>query len=109
MQFFKIVSNERFHVRKVDGIVFLAVWTNVLVNEFGLTLQDSNALSMEPVLAFVATDVKSAKRKVKNLKLFLVEAFNLKLFSQNLLEQSFFRAQAFEIFPKQIKNFQINL
>lgn len=61
VQIFEIASDECFCVYKVYRIIFLAIGTDVLVDEFSLAGQDSDALSMEPVLAFVTADVESIK------------------------------------------------
>lgn len=62
VQLLKIAADKCLHVGKVDRVVFLAVGTNVLVDELSLALQDSDAFSVEPVLAFVAANVKSVRK-----------------------------------------------
>ena len=66
-QFFEMCASKRLRVCKVNRVVLLTIWTNVFVNEVRFTLQDSNALSMEPILAFVATNVEPERSEQENV------------------------------------------
>lgn len=57
-QVLKVVLRKRFCVGEGCRVVLLTVRTNVLIDEVGFTLKDSNALAVEPILAFVAADVE---------------------------------------------------
>ena len=57
-QIFKLRVVERLHVGIVDGTIFLAVGANILIDKVRFALQYTNAFPMEPVLAFIATNIK---------------------------------------------------
>lgn len=46
-------------------LCWLALWTDVLVNELCLTLQDANAAPMVPILTPVTADIKSARSEME--------------------------------------------
>ena len=42
----------------INGSILLAIWTNVFINKVSFTGQDANTFPMEPILTFIAANVK---------------------------------------------------
>lgn len=57
-QSLKVLLSKFLHVSEINGVIFLTIWTNIFVDEVSLALQNTDAFSMEPVLAFIAADIE---------------------------------------------------